>query len=45
VKQPVGSTGPWDYCKLVATIAADQAFLPLAQLKCPLAEKTEWGSS
>jgi branched-chain amino acid transport system substrate-binding protein len=40
VKKPSESKGPWDYYKLVATIPADQAFLPLAQSKCPLVKKT-----
>jgi hypothetical protein len=27
---------PWDYCKLVATILADEAFLPLSKSVCKL---------
>ena len=36
VKKPSESKGPWDYYNLVATIPADQAFLPLAQSTCSL---------
>ena len=36
VKKPGESKEPWDYYKLVATIPADQAFLPLSESKCPL---------
>src|SRR5690606_6286861 len=36
VKTPAESTGPWDVSKLVATIPADQAFMPLSQSTCPL---------
>ncbi len=36
VKTPSESTGPWDVSKLVATIPADQAFMPLSQSTCPL---------
>jgi branched-chain amino acid transport system substrate-binding protein len=36
VKKPEESKEPWDYYKLVATIPADQAFLPLSESKCPL---------
>jgi branched-chain amino acid transport system substrate-binding protein len=36
VKKPSESRGPWDYYKLVATIPADEAFLPLADSKCAL---------
>jgi branched-chain amino acid transport system substrate-binding protein len=36
VKAPSESKGPWDYYKLLATIAADEAFRPLAQSGCPL---------
>jgi branched-chain amino acid transport system substrate-binding protein len=36
VKTPAESTGPWDLYKLVRTVPADDAFLPLAQSRCPL---------
>jgi branched-chain amino acid transport system substrate-binding protein len=40
VKTPAESKGAWDYYKPVAEIPADQAFLPLAESKCPLVKKT-----
>jgi branched-chain amino acid transport system substrate-binding protein len=36
VKAPDESQSEWDLYKLVRTIPADQAYLPLAQSKCPL---------
>jgi branched-chain amino acid transport system substrate-binding protein len=36
VKAPNESRGPWDYCKIAATIPADQAFRPLNAGGCPL---------
>ena len=39
VKKPGESKEKWDYYKLVATIPADQAFLPLSESKCPLVKK------
>ncbi len=36
VKAPAESRYPWDYCKLVATTPADQAFRPMAEGGCPL---------
>ena len=39
VKKPDESKEKWDYYKLVATIPADQAFLPLSDSKCPLVKK------
>jgi branched-chain amino acid transport system substrate-binding protein len=39
VKKPSESKGPWDYYKLVSTIPADQAFLPLSESTCPLSKK------
>ncbi len=39
VKQPSESKAPWDYYKLAGTIPAEEAFLPLAQSKCPLVKK------
>jgi branched-chain amino acid transport system substrate-binding protein len=41
VKKPAESKSQWDYYKLVATIPADQAFLPLSESKCPLVKKTQ----
>jgi branched-chain amino acid transport system substrate-binding protein len=40
VKQPSESKYPWDYYKLVATIPADEAFLPLEKSVCPLVKKS-----
>ncbi len=39
VKSPAESKYPWDYYKLVATIPADEAFLPLEKSVCPLVKK------
>ncbi len=39
VKSPAESKGPWDYLKLVKTIPADQAFMPLAQSSCYLVKR------
>jgi branched-chain amino acid transport system substrate-binding protein len=39
VKKPSESKYPWDYYKLKATIAADDAYLPLAKSACPLVRK------
>lgn len=36
VKSPSESKRPWDYQKLLATIPAQEAFLPLEQSTCPL---------
>jgi branched-chain amino acid transport system substrate-binding protein len=41
VKAPGESKGPWDYYNLVATIPANQAFRPLAEGGCPIAEKAQ----
>jgi branched-chain amino acid transport system substrate-binding protein len=41
VKKPAESKGAWDYYKLVATIPADRAFLPLSESKCPLVKKSQ----
>lgn len=38
VKSPAESKGPWDYYKLVRTIPATDAFRPLKDGGCPLAE-------
>ena len=39
VKKPAESKYPWDYMKLVATVPAEQAFMPLARSTCPLVKK------
>jgi len=39
VKTPSESRGPWDYYKLLATIPADSAFMPLAESRCSLVRK------
>jgi branched-chain amino acid transport system substrate-binding protein len=39
VKKPSESKYPWDYYKLVATIPADEAFIPLDKSACPLVKK------
>ena len=36
VKKPSESSGPWDYYKLRATVAAEEAFRPLNEGGCPL---------
>ena len=36
VKKPSESSGPWDYYKLRATVAAEDAFRPLNEGGCPL---------
>ncbi|MNP87518.1 hypothetical protein D3C76_1884680 [compost metagenome] len=36
VKTPGESTGEWDLFKILGTIPADEAFLPLSQSKCKL---------
>lgn len=40
VKTPAESKGRWDYYKMLATIPADQAALPLARSECPLVRKS-----
>jgi branched-chain amino acid transport system substrate-binding protein len=40
VKTPSESKYPWDYYKPVATIPADEAFLPLEKSACPLVKKS-----
>ncbi|MEA2879259.1 MAG: branched-chain amino acid transport system substrate-binding protein [Hyphomicrobiales bacterium] len=35
-KSPSESKGPWDYMKVVATIAGNEAFRPLSEGGCPL---------
>lgn len=36
VKKPAESKAPWDYYKVIATIPAEEAFMPLSESKCPL---------
>src|SRR6202161_1544934 len=36
VKKPSESKYPWDYYKLIATIPADEAFIPLEKSVCPI---------
>jgi branched-chain amino acid transport system substrate-binding protein len=40
VKKPSESKYPWDYYKLIATIPADEAFIPLAKSACPMVKKS-----
>ena len=40
VKKPAESKYPWDYYKLVATIPAAEAFIPLEKSVCPMLKKT-----
>lgn len=39
VKSPQESKKPWDYYNIVKTVPGDQAFIPLADSKCPLVTK------
>ena len=39
VKKPEESKYPWDYYKLVATIPAEDAAVPLSESQCPLVKK------
>jgi branched-chain amino acid transport system substrate-binding protein len=39
VKTPEESKYPWDYYKVIRTIAGEQAFRPLAESECPLVKK------
>jgi hypothetical protein len=39
VKKPNESRYPWDYYEIQATIAAEEAFQPLAKGACPLVRK------
>jgi branched-chain amino acid transport system substrate-binding protein len=39
VKSPAESKYPWDYYRLIATVPGEQAFLPLAQSKCPFLKR------
>jgi branched-chain amino acid transport system substrate-binding protein len=40
VKKPEESKYPWDYYKLVGTIPANEAFIPLEKSVCPMLKKT-----
>src|SRR3954453_353935 len=40
VKKPEESKYPWDYYKLIATIPAEEAFIPLEKSVCPLVKKS-----
>jgi ABC-type branched-subunit amino acid transport system substrate-binding protein len=40
VKKPSESKYPWDYYKLIATIPADEAFIPLEKSACPMVKKS-----
>ncbi|HYD68866.1 ABC transporter substrate-binding protein [Azospirillum sp.] len=39
VKKPADSKGPWDYYKIVRTIPAEEAFMPLSESQCPMVKK------
>jgi len=39
VKKPSESKAPWDFYKLVGTVAGDQAFTPLSESKCAMLKK------
>ncbi|MPM26162.1 hypothetical protein SDC9_72663 [bioreactor metagenome] len=39
VKSPAESKAPWDYYKVISTVPADKAFVPLAESACPLVKK------
>lgn len=39
VKAPAQSKGPWDLVEYVTTVKADDAYIPLAESKCPLLTK------
>jgi branched-chain amino acid transport system substrate-binding protein len=40
VKKPSESKGPWDFYKLVTTIPAEEAFIPLEKSACPMVKKS-----
>src|SRR5712671_3973970 len=40
VKKPSDSKYPWDYYNLVATIPAEEAFIPLDKSVCPMVKKS-----
>lgn len=39
VKSPTESKYPWDYYKVISTVPADKAFVPLSESTCPLVKK------
>jgi branched-chain amino acid transport system substrate-binding protein len=39
VKSPAESKKPWDYYKVIGTVKAEDAALPLARSECPLVKK------
>ncbi|MEF9966345.1 MAG: ABC transporter substrate-binding protein [Comamonas sp.] len=39
VKSPQESKAPWDYYKVISTVPADKAFVPLSESACPLVKK------
>ena len=39
VKKPSESKAPWDFYKLIGTVAGDQAFTPLSESKCAMLKK------
>lgn len=39
VKSPSESKAPWDYYKVISTVPADKAFVPLVESACPLVKK------
>jgi branched-chain amino acid transport system substrate-binding protein len=39
VKTPAKSSGPWDYCKIIATIPGDRAVPPAGEDGCPLIKR------
>jgi branched-chain amino acid transport system substrate-binding protein len=39
VKSPSESKGAWDFYKILATVAGDEAFRPLAESACPLVKR------
>lgn len=39
VKKPSESSGPWDYCKVLARVPGDEAFRPASEGGCPLANQ------
>ena len=39
VKKPSESKGEWDLLKIVKTIPANDAFMPLSESTCPLVKK------
>jgi len=39
VKSPQESKAPWDHYKVISTVPADKAFLPLSESACPLVKK------